>query len=248
MKTFSTTHLIFLLISAIFLVVTMFIVSKLSRKGQNIMFFTGVILCSGGIFFRYAMGLSFEGKINLLTLIKELLQVCSFNFILLPLMLIPKCEVARQYSIFFSMFAASTTLFSVSTVYADMEWHNISFLNSWINHLFAIAVPLWMLAARRLKPRKEYIPKVTVAVFVYFTIVAAISTILIKKGVLTVETSYSFIYDTMGVGVLDFLYKLIPFPYFYLYPLLPLMILFFFGLSLAFKKYEVMPYSINLKI
>ena len=157
MKSFSTLHYIFLISSLIFILLTMFIVSKLKRRGQNIMFLIGTLCCSLGIFYRYGMGLSLEGKINIITLCKELLQVCSFNFILLPLMLIPKFEIARQYSFFFSMFAASTTLFSVSKVYADMNWYDISFLNSWINHLFAIAVPLWMLAARRLKPQKKYI-------------------------------------------------------------------------------------------
>ena len=207
------------------------------------MFFIGVSCCSCGIFFRYGMGLSLEGGVNLAILLRELLQVCSFNFILLPLMLFPKCEVARQYSIFFSMFAASTTLFSVSKVYANMHWYDLSFLNSWVNHFFAIAVPLWMLAARRLKPQTKYIPHVAIGVFSYFTVVAIISTILIKNGIITVDKSYSFIFDTMGFAPLDILYKMIPYPYFYLYPLLPCMLIFFFVFSKLFTKYKVYPYG-----
>ena len=64
-----------------------------------------------------------------------------------------------------------------------------------------------------------------------------------KTGVITDPTpSYSFIYDTLGIWVLDFLYWLIPYPYFYLYPLGPIMVAFFYFLAWAFRNYEVKPY------
>ena len=133
MKSFSTLHFIFLIVSFVFILVSMLVVSKLKRKDQNIMFLIGALVCSLGIFYRYAMGLSLEGQINIITLCRELLQVCSFNFVLLPLMLIPKFEIARQYAFFFSMFAAATTLFSISKVYSNMNWYDISFLNSFLS-------------------------------------------------------------------------------------------------------------------
>ena len=243
MPRFSLTHIIFLVCVVAFLAGTMWLKSKLNRKWQNVMIVIGALLCAGGIFFRYGMGLSFEGGFTWKTLGMEMLQVCNFNFILVLLMLIPKFELARQYSIFFSMFAASTTLVSLQSNWATMNWYDLTIMNSLINHVFIIAVPLWMLAARRLKPRREYIWKVAGSVFIYMTVVAIIVTVLMKNGVITDPTPhYSFIYDTYGIEVLDFLYWLIPCPYFYLYPLGPLMVAFFYFLAWAFRNYEVKPY------
>lgn len=246
MKQFSTTHIIFLIAVVIFLAGSMWVVSKLNRRWQNVMFILGALLCAGGIFYRYGMGLSWEGGITWKTLALEMLQVCNFNFILVLLMLIPRFELARQYGIFFSMFAASTTLFSLSSSWKNLEWYDIQIMNSLINHVLIIALPLWMLAARRLKPRKEYIWKVSVSVFVYMTLVAIIVTALMKNGVLTEPTPhYSFIYDTYKIAPLEWLYKLIPYPYFYLYPLAIPMVGFFYFLAWAFRNYKVKPYWIG---
>ena len=221
----------------------MWLISKLNRKWQNVMFVVGALLCAGGIFYRYGMGLSFEGGFTWKTLGLEMLQVCNFNFILVLLMLIPKFELARQYGIFFSMFAASTTLISLQSNWATMNWYDIQIMNSLLNHVFIIALPLWMLAARRLKPRKEYIWRVAGSVFIYMTVVAIIVTVLMNNGIITEKPPhYSFIYDTYGIEVLDFLWWLIPYPYFYLYPLGPLMVAFFYFLAWAFRNYEVKPY------
>ena len=243
MTLFSTAHIIFLLCAVAFLALTMWLVSKLSRRGQTVMFVVGALLCAGGIFYRYGMGLSLDGGFTWGTLAKEMLQVCNFNFILVLLMLIPKFELARQYAIFFSMFAASTTLFSLSSSWKNLEWHDVQIMNSLINHVLIIALPLWMLAARRLKPRKEYIWKVALSVFVYMTAVAVIVTVLMKNGTLTDPTPhYSFIYDTYGIGILEMLYKLIPYPYFYLLPLAIPLVGFFYLLAWLFRNYEVKPF------
>lgn len=239
MPVWSLTHFIYLTVTIIFLIATMYLVSKLNKKGQNIMFIVGACICSFGIFFRYGMGLSLEGKITWEVFLMQLLQVCNFNAVLVILMLVPKLEIARQYSFYFSMFAAATTFFSISRSFANVEWYNISLVNSWINHVFAVALPLWMFASRRLKPQKKYILPVLGLVFVYFTISYAISEILMSEGIITVETSFSFIYDTMKVWLLDLCYSIIPYPYFYLYPILPMLFGFFWLLARLCKKYKV---------
>jgi hypothetical protein len=158
-------------------------------------------------------------------------------------MLIPRFELARQYSVFFSMFAASTTLISVPNSWASLNWYDATVLNSWLNHAFAIALPLWMLAARRLKPKREYVLKVTACVVIYFLASAAVTTLLMKGGIIPPGSSYSFIFDTEGIPVFDMLYELIPVPCFYLVPLIPVMAGFFSLLAWAFKRYEVKPYG-----
>ncbi len=244
MKAFDTTHLVLLMATVCFIAVTMFAASKLSRKWQNVMFFLGALICAGGIFFRYGMNLtpSFE-NLNLQPLALQMLQVCNFNFVLVLLMLIPKFELARQYSIMFSMFAACTYMFSPPSSFASCNWYDVTVLNSWLNHTFAIALPLWMVAAGRLKPKKEYIIPVTIAVALYFIAVYGCTEWLHAAGKLPMDTTFSFVYSPDGVSVLQWLYSMIPMPFFYLVPLAVPMLVFFWLLSHLFRNYPVQPYS-----
>ncbi len=239
MKLFDTTHLLFLIATILFLLSTMYLVSKLNRKWQNIMFIFATLMCSGGIFFRYAMGLEFTLHLNMRLFLVQLLQVCNFNFILLPLMLFKRNEIARQYSFMFSMFAASTTLIALSKDWRNLEWYDINIINSWLNHTFAIALPLWMLSARLLKPKKEYILKVSILIVLYFIGSYVIQELLKSKEIISMNANYSFIYGDQSIFIFDYLYKIIKMPFFYMLPLLPILILFFIVLTKIFKKYSL---------
>lgn len=239
MTMFDQTHICLLVITVAFLTLSSLLVAKLPRIGQNIMFFLAALLCAGGIFFRYGMNLSLEGGLDFKTLGTQMLQVCNFNFILVLLMLVPKFELARQYSVFFSAAAACTTFVSISSTWANHNWYGATVLNSWLNHVFAVALPLWMVAARRLKPQKKYIPWILGLVFAYFTVAYILNVTFITVGILPPDKSFSFLLDPGKIGLLEWLYGLIPAPYFYLWPLLLLLAAFFWVWAWAFKKYEV---------
>ena len=239
MRSFDPTHITILLFTIAFYAVTMFLANKLSYKGQNIMFAIGALFCAGGIFWRYAMAMttSFEG-LRWQTLAIEMLQVCNFNFILVLLMLVPKFELARQYSVMFSMFAAATVMLSIPRSFAENNWYDATVLNFWLNHVFAIALPLWMVAAGRLKPQKRFIAPVSVCVVVYFLVVYGCTEWLHATGKLAESTTFSYVYDPKGVPPLEWLHKLIPVPCFYLAPLIPAMLGFFWLLTRIFKNYD----------
>ena len=243
MKSFEQAHLLLLFATVAFIAATMFAANKLPRRWQNVLFIIGALFCAGGIFWRYALNMSFTGGISLQTLATQMLQVCNFNFVLVLLMLIPKFELARQYSFMFSMFAAATVMVSIPARFASAPWYDGDFLNFWLNHVFAIALPLWMLASRRFKPQKKYILPVAGCVVAYFLVVYGVSEWLMSAGRLTVENSYSYVYDPEGVGLLEWLFKLIPVPCLYLVPLIPPMLGFFWLLTFIFKKYEVQPFA-----
>ena len=173
----------------------------------------------------------------------QMLQVCSFNLILVILMLVPRLELARQYSFFFSMFAAATALVSLPKSWAALDWYAPTILNSWLNHVFAIALPLWMLAARRLKPQKKYILPVAGCVVGYFVIVYGCTEWLHAVGRLPEEKTFSFVYDPGGVALLEWLHKVIPIPLLYLVPLIPAMVGFFWLLTWLFRNYKVHRYD-----
>ncbi len=236
MKTGSPYHIALFLVTAVFMVLSTFAVSKMSRRWQNVMFVIAVLLGAGGVFFRYAMNFSFTEGLHLDTLFIQMLQVCNFNFILLPLMLIPKCEIARQYSVFFSMFAASTTLFSIPASLTGYEWYDVSVLNFWFNHVFAIALPIWMIAARRLRPQRRYIPAVSGCVFAYFTLVYLITEGLMAAEILPVGSSFSYVHDPKGMPLITQLYELIGVPYWHLMPIFFILIGIFYLWSIPFNR------------
>lgn len=240
---YGLAHLMMLGCTILFYIAGCIVCRKSCRLVQNIIFIVITILCCSGIFFRYAMSLKFDfGNINWTTLFTQMLQVCNFNFILLPLMLVPRFELARQYGMFFSMFAAMTAHTSVSSSFRNLEWYNITVLNSWLNHMFAVALPMFMIAARRTKPKLNFVLPVAICVFGYFTGVAIISHFLIKGGMLIPENSFSFIYDRGQTAGFDLFYKIWPKDYFYLWLIFPFLIIYFYILAIAFKKYKVYIY------
>ena len=245
MSGFDSTHLCYLLVTVSFWVLSTWAVSKMSRGWQNVMFFLAALGCSGTIFFISAMGLTWEGGLNWKGLAMQMLQVCQFNMILTPLMLVPKFELARQYSAMFSMFAAMTALVSMPESWALWEWNDPRILSSWTFHVLAITLPVWMIAARRLKPKREYVLKVALCVIAYFTVSFIVTYVLKKTGVLSPSASYSFIFDPGTTALMKFIYKLIPIPYVYLYQLVPFMYIFFRLLVRLFKNYKTEPYRLK---
>ena len=232
----SPQHIILFLATAAFTVFSCIAVAKMPRKWQNIMIVASVLTCMGAIFYRFAMGLSLEGKLNIKNLLMEQMQVCNFNFILLPLMLIPKFKLARQYSIYFSMFAASTTLVALNNAWGGANWYEPIVFNSWLYHSLAIICPLWMFAAGRLRPERKYILPVSGCVFGYFTLVYAISEILKSAGIMAENKSYSYIYNTDGIPILSTFHKWINVPYWHLIPAFFIVVAFFCLLSIPFTR------------
>ena len=237
------THVCMLIATFIWFVLGFFVMRKVGKRVQNVVFVLLTLFCSGGIFFRYAMGLRPTLHFQWQTLAMQLMQVCNFNFVLLPLMLVPKFELARQYSVMFSMLCAATPFFSPPSAWAGLPWYDLQVLNSWLNHTCAVSLPLFMVAARRLKPQKKYALPVTLAVFFYFTAVAIVSYPLIDFGILTADTSFSYVFKQDGILIFKWLYRLIPVPYFYLYPLLPVLYLLFRFFAWAMKNYRAIPFA-----
>jgi len=248
MKSFETTHLVLLAVTVAFVALSMFLVSRLSRRLQSVVFVVGAVLCAGGILWRYGFGMSLSPlRFHADTLLIQMLQVCNFNMVLVLLMLVPKFELARQYSIMFSMFAAATVMLSIPSRFANDAWYSPDFLNFWLNHVFAIALPLWMLAARRLKPQKKYILPVAGCVVAYFLVVYGCTEWLHAVGKVPLTQTFSYVYDPAGVGLLEWMYGLIPVPCFYLAPLIPPMLGFFWVLTRIFKRYAVGPFAVKKK-
>lgn len=240
MRPFDQEHLILLMVTICLVALGMYAARKLGRRGQNILFALCAGLCAGGIFWCYAMNFSFSlADLRWKTLAIQMLQVCNFNFILVLLMLVPRFELARQYSIMFSMFAAATVMVS----FPDFGDNRVKMLNFWFNHVFAIALPLLMLASGRLKPQKKYIAPVSACVIVYFLVVYGGTEWLRSIGEIAANESFSYVHSPDGVGLLELIWKWIDVPCFYLVPLIPPMVGFFYLLCWIFRNRKTQRYG-----
>ena len=237
MTLFSFTHIMMVLATIFVISLLMFIVSKLSRLGQDILIYTAVFVCMGGIIFLHLT--RYGTTFNLHNLLRQMLQVCNFNLILLPLSLIKKNELARQYLLFFSMFAAASTFVTYPSDVQNSMWYSPVTLTFWLNHSLIVAVPLMMVASRRLKPKKEYLFKVTLCLVGYFMFAHLGNLVLNTINFGSANYNFSYTMSDGGIMVLKPLWDLIPVPFVYLLPLLPAICLLFYLFTLMFQKYEV---------
>lgn len=228
-------HISMVLVSIVVVVILMLIISRASYKGQCIMIYSAVIVCMAGIMFLH---LTHYGKqLDFKNFFIQMFQVCNFNFILLPLCLIKKNELARQYLFYFSMPCALSTFVAYVSDVENSMWYSVVTLNFWLDHLLVVLVPLLMIAARWFKPQKKYVFWVCLCILAYFG-ACFIANYALNGFSITGPHNHSYTMDPGGIMVLVPLFKLIPIPFVYLPPLLPACGILFYLCSLCFTKYK----------
>lgn len=205
------------------------------EKQQNIILVTVAAIGTVGIFCMHATHTFTAWEFDNLAI--QMLQVCNFNFILLPLCLIKKCELARQYMIFSAIAAASALVAYPGDIEASM-WYELRTLNYWTDHLIVTMFPVLLYATGRFKPRREYVGKVLVALFCYF-LIAFVGNYLLNGCSFDGHHNHSYTMRSGSVMILKPLYALIPVPFVYLLPLAPFVYLLFWLLARLFRRHQV---------
>ena len=232
-----TAHILMVLASIVVVVVLMLIISHVSYKWQCVMIYSAVIVCMIGIMFLH---LTHYGKsLDFKNFFVQMFQVCNFNFILLPLCLIKKNELARQYLFYFSMPCALSTFVTYVSDVENSMWYSVVTLNFWIDHLLVVLVPLLMIAARWMKPQKKYVLWVCLCVLAYFG-VCFFANYALNGVSISGPHNHSYTMSPDGIMVLVPLFKLIPIPFIYLLPMLPVCGILFYLVALCFTKYKTL--------
>ncbi len=231
-----TAHILMLIASLIIVIGLMFLVSRISYKWQCVIIHSLVLLGMFGIAFlhltHYGTTLDFKN------FFEQMFQVCNFNFILLPLCLIKKNELARQYLFFFSMPSAASTFVAYPSDVANSMWYSVVTLNFWLDHLIVILVALLMISAKWYKPQTKYVPWVVLCVLAYF-LVCFFANFAFNGWQMEGPHNHSYTQNGGDIMILKPLYKLIPLPFVYLLPLLPIITGLFYVEALCFKKYKI---------
>ena len=232
-----TAHILMVLASIVVVVVLMLIISHVSYKWQCVMIYSAVIVCMIGIMFLH---LTHYGKsLDFKNFFVQMFQVCNFNFILLPLCIIKKNELARQYLFYFSMPCALSTFVTYVSDVENSMWYSVVTLNFWIDHLLVVLVPLLMIAARWMKPQKKYVLWVCLCVLAYFG-VCFFANYALNGFSISGPHNHSYTMSPDGIMVLVPLFKLIPIPFIYLLPMLPVCGILFYLVALCFTKYKTL--------
>ena len=230
-----TAHILMVLTSILIVATLMIIVAHVSYKAQCAMIYSAVVLCMIGITFLHLT--HYGTTLNFKNFFVQMFQVCNFNFILLPLCLIKKNELGRQYLFFFSMPCALSTFVTYVSDVEQSMWYSIVTLNFWLDHLLAVAVPLMMIAARWFKPQIKYVPWVCLCILVYFGC-CFLANFAFNGWQINGPHNHSYTMRPGGIMILVPLFKIIPIPFVYLLPLLPACALLFYLVALCFKKYK----------
>ena len=96
-----TAHISMIIASVILCAILIVVIVKSSERIQNCIITTISLMAAFGIFFLH--GTHYFTDLDFLNLVKQMFQVCNFNFILIPLALFKRNELARQYLFYFSM-------------------------------------------------------------------------------------------------------------------------------------------------
>lgn len=236
---------ILMIVASLIIGVGLFLIVKYCKpKVQNIIIYTLSGICVFGIFFLHAT--KYFTTFDIKNLLIQMLQVCNFNFILIPLCLFKRNELARQYLFFFSMPMALSTFVSYPSDVEGSMWYSVITLTFWINHFLIALLPFLMIATKRFKPRLNYTWKVILCILAYF-LIAFLGNYLLNGFQVIGPHNHSYTMGADGIMLLIPLFKLIPIPFVYLLPLLPILYLLYWIAAKLFVKYNVPePFGIGL--
>lgn len=231
-----TAHIFMVICLFIIGILLFFIVRLSSEKIQNIIIYVTIGVCITGIFFLHAT--HYGTDLDLKNFLIQMLQVCNFNFILLILCLFKRNELARQYLFFFSMPMALSTFVSYPSDVEGSKWWSIVSLTFWINHFLIALVPILMISARKFKPKKEYIYKVILSIFAYF-LIAFIFNYILNGFSIDGDHNHSYTMGPDSIMLLEPMFKLIPVPFVYLLPMVPILTIVYWFIAKLFEKYNI---------
>ena len=229
-------HMLMVFASIVISIVLFFVVKKSKEKVQNAIIYTLVGICAFGIFFLHCT--KYFTDFDLGDFLIQMLQVCNFNFILLPFCLFKKNELARQYLFLFSMPMALSTFVSYPSDVEGSMWYSVVCLTFWINHFLIALIPILMVATKRFKPRREYLLKVMLCIFIYFSI-AFIGNYVLNDFSINGAHNHSYTMGADSIALLIPLYDAIPIPFVYLLPMGGLLLFVYWIVVKLFNNYSV---------
>lgn len=234
---FSYQHILLLLISAIYIILVIFILKKKSYKTQKIFLVTINICCI--IIFSLRMFFGWEGSRiyndgNKTTLLP--FELCNLNIFITLIALLTNKKYLNNYLYYVSLIGGLIPLFVFPDIHMITHGNNLfhyMFFDYYFIHTQLVMIPIAMISFNWFKPDIKIIP--FVALFVAgIHLFCFVSSMILRNFQSFTNANYMYTINHNNLPILKDLYKLIPYPYLYQLPLIIPIIVLFYLLGLPF--------------
>lgn len=233
--TFTPQHFISLVVSLALSVSLHFILRKKSDKTKRLVLFILSFLGPIALLHDMSWGL----RTSMLLYLP--FHLCSFNAILTPILVWTRNRFLGNLIPLFSVGSALSLIFN--TVQAEYSIFSFVFLFHFISHTIGYCIPFLMFSLGLVKPHPKYILPCVGTTFGLYTIAHFVNlfvneilkaqNILDSTGTLY-QVNYMFSLDPQGNPVLVLCWNLIPYQYFYMLAVIPIIALAFGSMNIGF--------------
>ncbi len=216
---FSFFHIITIVLVFVAIIALYFILKKKGKKTQKYTLFTLSLWGIAAIIYNLT---AWNAPLEYLPL-----HMCSINALFLPIAIISENKFLNNLLPVYSIGALAAIIFNNGI--ADAEVMSPVFLMYYVPHLFEFAVPILQIMLKRTKMQLKYIFPSVLFTTILYTIVHFINAILNNYFITNnirnylnqiVEVNYMYTIKPEGIPILTNLWEIIPYPYFYLLPLI----------------------------
>lgn len=233
---FTPTHIATIIIAIVFPILLYHLIKNKSEKTQRIVLFLfsmlGPITMLNEII-RYAPMQSI--------LVYLPIHLCSINAILTPILICTKNELIGNITPLFSIGSGLAVIFN--TIQADYSIFSLVFILYYSSHAMGCALPFLMAKLGLVKIRPKYILPSVGIIFLLYTVVHFINiwinTACLEGNIVDgfgdlIQVNYMFSISTQGNPALEFFWSIIPYEYFYMLAVFPIIVVYYLILNIKY--------------
>ncbi len=222
---FTPLHIATLVFSICMIVALFFILRKKKEKTQRLVLFILSLTAPAAVIYNLVVWGPQSTVLEYLPL-----HLCSINAVLLPFLVWRKSDFLGNLLPVYSIGAVAALVFN--TFQADYRIFDHVFLMYYFPHTFEFGIPMLMLALGLVKIKPKYIAPCVGITFVMYTGIHFINELLndyleamqyLDSAGNIIQVNYMYSLSPMGNPALEFFWNLIPYEYFYLLAVLPVL-------------------------
>lgn len=236
---FTLTHILTLIAGILIMIGLMAILKRLKSRTQDIIL---LILSTFGPIAIIANLLLWHSPLEYLPF-----HLCSLNAIILPFLVLTKNKTLGNLLILWCVGALMSIV--LNSAQAGYDLFGVSFMIYYFPHLAEFFIPIAMVVLKKVELDPKYIVRTILITWASFTIIhfinVGINSYTVAHNITNylgepIRVNYFYTLGNTGNAFLDFLYSLMPYPYWYLLLLLPIiaviLVMFYLPIILNNKK------------
>ena len=231
---FSPTHIATIILAIVFPIVLYFILKHKSERVQKIVLFLFSLLGPITMINEIVCYAPMQSILVYLPI-----HLCSINAILTPILVCTKNEFIGNLTPLFSIGSGLAVIFN--TIQAEYSILSVVFILYYSSHAMGCAIPFLMAKLGLIRIRPKYILPSLATLFGLYTVVhfinvwintaCAAGNIVDGFGDL-IQVNYMFSISTQGNPALEFFWSLIPYEYFYMLAVFPIIAVYYLLLNI----------------